>query len=245
MTSAGTNSAAGTEAERLRALVMHATQRLLGDTIMVSDEDWTAPSRLPSWSRAHVATHLARQADALSRLTQGVLSGRAQPMYASPEQRDSEIESGAQRPGLELQVDLDTAAENLDEHFDRVAQQGVWEATVELRGGDQVPVSQLPLARLSEVVLHHIDLDLGFTAEDVDQPTAERLLEWCAFRLRRRPDFPQLLLLSDSGFQQAVGSSGDRVTVGGTSAALLGWLTGRAGAGPLTGAEGIELPSFG
>lgn len=206
--SAQTDAAAGTDPDALRALVTSATQRLLGDTITVSDADWRAPSRLPGWSRAHVATHLARQADALSRLVQGALSGRPEPMYASPEQRDLEIEAGAGRSGLDLQVDLDTAAEALTDNFDKVAQQSAWQATAELRGGDQVPLSMLPLARLSEVVLHHVDLDLGLHPSHVDQQTAERLLQWCAFRLRRRADFPQLLLLSDSGFQQPVGSAG-------------------------------------
>ena len=34
---------AGTQLERLRGLVTAATQRLLGDTISVSDEDWRGP----------------------------------------------------------------------------------------------------------------------------------------------------------------------------------------------------------
>jgi maleylpyruvate isomerase len=50
---------AATQLETLRGLVTTATQRLLGDTIAVSDEDWRGPSRLPDWSRGHVATHIA------------------------------------------------------------------------------------------------------------------------------------------------------------------------------------------
>ena len=61
-------NAAAEELDRLRGLVTTATQRLLGDTISVSDADWNAPSRLPEWTRGHVATHLARQADGLTRL---------------------------------------------------------------------------------------------------------------------------------------------------------------------------------
>ena len=36
--------------------------------------------------------------------------------------------------------------------------------------------------------------------DDIEQPTAEWLLEWCAFRLRSRDEFPRLDLTSDSGF---------------------------------------------
>src|SRR4051794_31115913 len=125
----------------LRALVVAATQRLLGSTIVVSDEEWAAPSRLPGWSRGHVATHLARQADGLGRLVDGAATGVRQPMYDSPEARTAEIEQGAGRTGLELQTDLDTSAERLTEAFerlDRVGPGGVagrtgWSSEVEMR----------------------------------------------------------------------------------------------------------------
>ncbi|HEX5383496.1 MAG TPA: maleylpyruvate isomerase N-terminal domain-containing protein, partial [Propionibacteriaceae bacterium] len=61
-------SPATTQLETLRSLVRTATQRLLGDTILVTDEQWRAPSRLPEWTRGHVATHIARHADAICRL---------------------------------------------------------------------------------------------------------------------------------------------------------------------------------
>lgn len=53
---------------------MHrATTVLLRDTISVTDDQWRGgPSRLPGWSRGHVATHLARNADAFTRLVNGV-----------------------------------------------------------------------------------------------------------------------------------------------------------------------------
>lgn len=239
-----TQAPSGPDAETVRRLLVSATQRLLGDTIAIADQDWAAPSRLPGWSRGHLATHLARQADALGRLVQGALSQHPQQMYGSPEQRDAEIESGAARSALELQIDLDTASGALSQNFDAVAEASGWDLVVELGGGDLVPVRALPLARLAEVVLHHVDLDVGYSADEVDQQTAELLLTWCAFRLRRRSDFPRLLLLSDSGFQQPVGVSGEETSVTGPSAALLGWLTGRAGAEPLAGADGLRLPAY-
>src|SRR3954464_6284017 len=183
---------AGTQLETLLGLVTVATQRLLGDTISVSDEDWRGPSRLPGWSRGHVATHIARQADGLVRLTEWARSGTRTDMYGSPGQREDEIEAGALRAGLGLQVDLDTSAQQLEEAFAAVHEAGAWDALVELRGGLQVPARLLPLARLLEVTLHHVDLDLGYGVPDIDSPTADWLLEWCGFRLPRRDDFPRL-----------------------------------------------------
>ena len=237
------NSAAE-ELDRLRGLVTTATQRLLGDTILVSDADWNAPSRLPEWTRSHVATHLARQADGLARLAEWARSGVRQEMYASPEDRAAEIEDGAGRTGLELQIDLDTAAGRLSEAFESLDAADAWDAVVELRGGLQVPARLLPLARLLEVAIHHVDLDVGYEVSDIDGATAEWLLEWCAFRLRHRDEFPKLELVSESGFTIAVGSAGQPITIRGTSANLLGWLMNRTDRSAVQGDEGLQLPAL-
>jgi maleylpyruvate isomerase len=240
----GAASPATTQLETLRELVRTATQRLLGDTILVSDDQWRAPSRLPDWTRGHVATHIARQADALYRLTQWARTGERQDMYPSPEHRDREIEAGAGRSALDLQIDLDTSAGRLTSAFDELDAADAWDAVVEMRGGLRVPARLLPLARLLEVAIHHADLDVGFEIADIDNQTAEWLLEWSAFRLRGRENFPALHLISDSGFSMAVGSAGDPVPVRGSSVNLLGWLLGRTEASAVTGGDGLQLPAF-
>ena len=99
--------------ETLRGLVTGATQRLLGDTIAVDDQAWREPSRLPGWTRGHVATHIARHADGIVRLTEWARCGERLDMYVSAEQREADIEDGAVRSGLDLQIDLDTTAGRL------------------------------------------------------------------------------------------------------------------------------------
>jgi maleylpyruvate isomerase len=237
-------SSATTQLETLRGLVRAATHRLLGDTILVTDEQWRAPSRLPDWTRGHVASHIARHADALCRLGNWALTGKRLDMYASPEHRTSEIEAGAGRSGLDLQIDLDTSAGRLTSVFDELDASDAWDAIVEMRGGLKVPARLLPLARLLEVVIHHVDLDIGYEITDIDMQTAEWLLEWCAFRLRDRDDWPKLQLTSDTGFTTTVGSAGEPVVVSGSSAHLLGWLTGRTDASSLTGTGELQLPAY-
>jgi maleylpyruvate isomerase len=227
-----------------RHLVQTATGHLLGDTIAVSDEQWRAPSRLPRWNRGHVATHLARHADALVRLCGWARTGAKEAMYASNSARDEEIEAGADRSGLELQIDLDTSSGHVAQAFDEVDAAGAWDARVELRGGLAVPARLLPLSRLTEVVLHHIDLDIGAEIDGIDETTAAWLLEWSEYRLRHRDEFPRLRLVADSGLTITVGSSGAPRTVHGTSARLLGWLTSRAGPDDVSGADGLHLPPF-
>ncbi len=119
-----------------------------------------------------------------------------------------------------------------------------WDEIVEMRGGMKVPARLLPLARLLEVVIHHVDLDIGYEITDIDTQTAEWLLEWCAFRLRDRDDFPRLQLTSDTGFATTVGSAGEPIAVSGGSAHLLGWLMGRSDGSALTGAGGLQLPAY-
>lgn len=235
----------GDRLNEVRHLLSEATHRLLGDTIAVSDEDWRGPSLLPGWTRGHVASHVARQADALLRLVEWARTGERQSMYASDEQRSSEIEAGADRSGLDLQIDLDTSAERLGEGFEALDAAGGWDAVVELRGGRQAPARILPLARLGEVVLHHADLGIGYGVDNVDPTTAGWLLEYCAFRLAGRADFPSLELRADDGSVTRVGPSADPPTVvAGSAAHLLGWLTGRSGPDSVTGAEGLVLPAF-
>ncbi|WP_161606129.1 maleylpyruvate isomerase family mycothiol-dependent enzyme [Microlunatus speluncae] len=235
---------AAEQLETLRGMMSSATAKLLGDTIAVSDEDWRGPSRLPDWTRGHVATHVARQADALGRLLTGAVSGTPGQMYESNEQRDAEIEEGSGRTGLDLQIDLDTAAERLGERMEEVDSAGKWSESVSLRGGGTAPARLLPLARLTEVVLHHVDLDIGYEIDDVDGAVAGWLLEWCSLRLRTREGFPSLSLTIDGGETVAVGSTGEAREVHGPAPRLLGWLTGRAGTDGLSGADGITLPAF-
>src|SRR3954462_11213412 len=180
----------------IRGLLAAATHRLLGDTISVTDDDGRASRRPPGWSRGHVASHIARQADALGRLVAWARTGERQLMYASDEQRDAEIDAGSGRSGLELQIDLDTSAGRLAEAFDSLDESSSWDNVGELRGGEQtaapaLPLAPrggkqtapraLPLARLGEVVLHHVDLDIGFAIGDVEPAVAGWLLEWSAF----------------------------------------------------------------
>jgi maleylpyruvate isomerase len=237
-------SPATMQLETLRGLVRTATQRLLGDTILVTDEQWRAASRLPDWTRGHVATHIARHADALVRLTQWARTGERQDMYPSTEYRANEIEAGAGRSGLDLQIDLDTSAGRLSSAFDELDAAEAWDSVVEMRGGIKVPARLLPLARLLEVVIHHVDADIGYEIADIDTQSADWLLEWCAFRLRDREDFPKLELTSDSGLTAAVGTVGEPVAVSGSSPYLLGWLLGRTDDSAVTGAREVDLPAF-
>ncbi len=231
-------SAAG-DIAAVRRRKLAATQRLLGDTISISELDWRAPVALPGWTRAHVATHVARNADALRHVLEEVTAGRPYPAPAPAQARRRELEAGARRSPLDLQIDLDTSAGRLQVAFDALPAEQ-W-ATVDRDPGRTV--ADLPMARLNEVVLHHIDLDCGFGFGDIDPVVARWLLEWNVRRLApTRLGRTTVDLVAESGFRLRAGDS-DRAAavVTGTEATLLGWLTGRLDRRSVDGAEHLSL----
>src|SRR5215470_2987098 len=87
-----------------------ATDRVLATATALSDAEAREPSLLPGWSRGHVLTHVARNADGLGNLLQWARTGVETPMYASAESRSADIEAGAGRPAADLATDVRESA---------------------------------------------------------------------------------------------------------------------------------------
>lgn len=221
-----------------------STQALLRSTVAIEDADWRAPSLLPGWSRAHVATHICRNADAVRGVIAAARQGDPAPLYPSSAAKFNDIERGAVRSGLELQVDLDTSAGELANLCDRVQD---WMVPVRLLGGE-FPLSVYTLVRLHELSMHHLDLDVGFTWEDIDLVPARWMLQWMLLLLRDDPTLPAIDLVSDSGVTASLGSMSSlraRHTVTGPDAALWAWLTGRTAGEGVPDADGVTFPLAG
>ncbi len=206
--------------EILEAVREH-THLLLGATIGFSEEHWAQPSGLPGWTRSHVAAHLVENARGLVRVCRGVTEGRPARMYASHTEKMRAVERGALAGGLRLQIELDTTASELQTELPML--EGNTDP-VELRAGFRLPADQVPLARLFEVVVHSVDLDIDGHEVCMPEDIAVDLLSFEADRLGRRPDLPGMLLLADEGPQLRLGAEGDFDTVGGPAADLLMWL---------------------
>src|SRR5918999_1732122 len=63
----------------------------------LDDERLREPSLLPGWTRAHIVTHMARNADGLRNLLTWARTGVETPMYVG-DQRERDIEAGVRRP---------------------------------------------------------------------------------------------------------------------------------------------------
>ncbi|NYV78545.1 maleylpyruvate isomerase N-terminal domain-containing protein, partial [Streptomyces sp. UH6] len=79
------------DARRWSAL---GTELVLRAAAGLDEQAYAAPSALPHWSRAHLAAHVAANAEALSNLVHWAATGEVTPMYASPEERAAGIERG-------------------------------------------------------------------------------------------------------------------------------------------------------
>ncbi|HEY7874210.1 MAG TPA: maleylpyruvate isomerase N-terminal domain-containing protein [Actinomycetota bacterium] len=140
---------------------VHAAEERFKATVAgLDDEDLHAPSLCPGWSRGHVIAHVALNADSLVNLIAWARTGSEVPQYPSPEARDADIERHSRRSTDEHLRYLDEAAER----FARAARDlpaDKWSFPVRGIGGTWVPVERYRLGRLSEVEIHHVDLDAG------------------------------------------------------------------------------------
>ena len=230
------------------ASVADATDRLIAAAGKLDDAALREPSGLPGWSRGHVLAHVARNADALVNVLTSAHTGESVPMYTSAEARDADIEDGSGRP-LAAQLEDLTASATRFNHAAALLTPDQWQRTVELRNGVTDVAARVPFRRLTEVELHLVDLGAGHTVTDIPGAFVDAYLEYVVGeRFAGREDVPALLIAVDGGTPRRTGrADGEPVTVSGSPAALLGWLTGRTdGTGLRSGGAGLPaLPPLG
>jgi maleylpyruvate isomerase len=132
----------------------------------IADEDARGPSLLPGWSRAHVVAHLWGNAEGFAGAVEGTATGGVGVMYpGGTEGRARDIQGRALLP-------LDVVAEGARHAHARLIDAWAdmpdegWERPIEMVTG-LVPVSATVMARWREIVVHHVDLDVGFGPADL------------------------------------------------------------------------------
>ena len=123
-------------------------------------EQARAPSLLPSWTRGHVLTHVARNADALANLLHTARTGEPRAAYASAAAREAAIDAGAARSPAGLAADLASSAAAWRAEASALPDSSRFTLVAVL--GDAFPAAQILTRRLHEIVLHHTDLGAGF-----------------------------------------------------------------------------------
>ena len=118
-----------------------------------ADDDMRAPSLLPGWTRGHVLTHIARNADSISATVAGAQRGEIVKRYpGGPEQRNADIEAGAARSAVDLLADVRESAEKLDRLFAAAADIDGWDLACDNRS-----VGEYVTVRWREVEVHRVD----------------------------------------------------------------------------------------
>ena len=221
----------------------------------MGEEAFAAPSLLPGWTRAHVLSHVARNADAMINLLRWAKTGVETPAYPSREQRDADIEAGAARTPDEIRADVLDSSDRLADAA-RAMTAEAWKAPVRTVQGLEVPASGVLWGRAREVWIHAVDLDVGASFADLPEPMLFRLIEDAAPMIGKRPGCPRMVLSDvdrDRSWELGPGPDGpdgpppDLGTVRGSADELAAWMLGRSKGKTLRTSAGTKpgpLPSW-
>jgi maleylpyruvate isomerase len=208
-----------------------ADDRLLATVADLSPAELAAPSILPGWTRGHVVTHLARNADAFVNLLTWARTGVETPAYASVEARAAGIEAGASRPLDEQIADVRDACARLSADIAAMPA----DAWAYVFNAQQGSAARITWRRLREVEMHHVDLGLAYTTADWPEAFTARLLrELVTDRPRSTGTESPIAIRADSGQAWQLGTGSPDVTVTGPAHELAGWLAGRSDGSTLT-----------
>jgi maleylpyruvate isomerase len=212
----------------------HADDRLLATIMQLSPADLAAPSILPGWTRGHVLTHLARNADAFGNLLTWARTAVERPAYASAEARAADIEAGASRPLEEQIEDVRDACARLSAEAAAMPV-SAWAFDF---GPPQGSAAKLIWRRLREVEVHHVDLGAGYSTADWPSAFTSRLMKEL---VAGQTGELSMTVCADDGQSWQLGT-GD-TTVSGPAHALAGWLIGRSTGDGLSVAPAGPLPT--
>ena len=186
---------------------MELCTRLFLDAVDgLDDTELDEPALLEGWTRRHVTAHVHYNAEALRRLVSWAATGVENRMYASPEQRTSEIEAGSKLPAEELRALVSGSARALGDDLDALAEV-TWHAEVVTAQGRTVPATAIPWMRTREVAVHAIDLGTGIGFDALPDELNTQL---CVDVIHKR-------------------------AASGETAVLAAWLTGRTTTAPVLG----------
>lgn len=220
-----------------------AGQRLVRTVDGMTEDDWRADSLLPWWTRAHVVAHLALNGEALTGVLRGVVEGEPVPMYESDERRDADIEELAAAHAEQLRERLLAAVGDFPEAVKSVpddAWKGRFDRTP---GGRSLPLDAIPLMRVREIEIHHVDLGTGYSVSEWPREFAETVVDGMVKRLDPDPGF--VVAPDDASRTWTAGTVGeDPTVVSGPVADLAWWLTGRPPSDRVVCNRG-ELPAIG
>jgi maleylpyruvate isomerase len=223
-----------------------ATAHLLSTAGRLTDRDVRAPSLLPGWTRGHVLTHLARNADGGRNLLIWARTTVETPEYPSMAARAEQIEIGADRPAAELLTDVRRSAAGFAAEYRRMPPEA-WDRLLRWTAGQERRAARAADSRLCEVLVHHVDLNAGFVPAHWPADFVRDMLNRVVTSLNSREDCPTMRLhAADTGITYDIGPARRSPCIRGPQYALLAWLMGRTGGADLAieGESALPVPPF-
>lgn len=218
---------------------------LRGLMTRMGEDAFVAPSALPGWTRAHVLSHIARNADAMINLLTWARTGVPTPAYPSREKRDADIEAGARRTSAAIRADVEDSSDRLAQAV-RSMPEKAWSAQVRNGQGVEIGATDIPWARAREMWIHAVDLDIGAAFTDLPAPMLAELIRDVVGTVGANPDCPALrLVATDQDATWTLSAAGAVAEdVKGTTAGLAAWLLGRSKGRDLRTAAGARPPAL-
>jgi maleylpyruvate isomerase len=208
----------------------------------LTEEDVTAPSALPGWTRGHVLAHIAGISNAMARQLEYASRGETVELYdGGQEGRTKAIGMAAGHTLAQHRADLDSALERALRAFDALDATG-WQVPISYRGGVVLDGGS---ALWRELVIHASDLNTGLGPETWSRTFCEQLFGFLAARVPEGQKF----VLQPLGLPPVTIGTGNRSTViSGMLTDIAAWLAGRE---PTLGslrasaaADGVDLPEL-
>ena len=196
----------------------------------LTDDEARQASLLPDGPVGHVLTHIARNADSITRMFEAANGGEIGDQYpGGAEQRTADIETGAPRTAAELVADVRDSCGRLDRAWSATTD-AAWAMGSGRMMAGELPLSDMVFRRWREVEVHHADLGLTFTWRDWSEEYVDLELELSTRKLalRLQDDIALRIEPSDAiGVWIVEPVPVERTLVRGTRRELLAWILGR------------------
>ena len=138
-------------------------QRLLETLDSLTDDQCRKPSALPGWTRGHVLSHLARNAESHVHVLQCAARGEVGEQYVGGAQARKEgIETHALDSAESLVASVRKSIYALESQWAATNSEG-WQGHGVNSAGATIAMSDIVFLRWREVEVHHADLALDFT----------------------------------------------------------------------------------
>ena len=228
--------------ETLLEELRRAADVVAGIATKLTEEDVSAPSELPGWTRGHVLAPGTGFSNPKARQLELAAPGETLELYdGGYEGRTRAIELAAGHTLAEHRADLEAALERALRAFGGLDEAG-WRQPISYRGG---VVFDGGLALWRELVIHATDLGTGRGPETWGRTFCEQLFDFLAARV---PD-GRRLVLQPLGLQPVtIGSGGTVTVISGMLTDIAAWLAGRVptlGSLQATAAgDGVDLPEL-